>query len=73
MQNRNHDGSIDMNAFAAILSLAPKRADEKQQAFTALGRLDAEWVEGARNASLADNWDPWGAEESIQTMRKLDS
>ena len=65
MQNKIHDGSIDMNAFAAILALAPKGAGDAEQAFSALGRLDADWVEKRKDAAPANDWDPWSAEPAV--------
>ena len=65
MQNRNHDGSIDMNAFAAILALAPTKTDTFEQAFSAVGCLDSRWVEARIEAAPTHDWDPWHAEPAI--------
>ena len=62
MQNRNHDGSIDMNAFAAILSLAPEVRGRSLSAFSGVNRLGGESVEKARAGMMTQDWDPWGAE-----------
>lgn len=61
MRKTTFDPSMDMNAFASILALAPKKTDEVQGALQSVRHLGGEWVEKTRDGSQMDEWDPWSA------------
>lgn len=62
MQTTKFDGTIDMNAFAAVLSLAPKNGEGATAAYLGMNSLGREWIERTNEMAPANDWDPWSAE-----------
>ena len=62
MQSTKFDGSIDMNGFAAVLSLAPKNG-EANDALVSVKGLGGEWAKKSP-VDMENDWDPWGVEEA---------
>lgn len=70
MQKTMIDGSIDTNAFAAILSLASERAGKQEEAISEMRNLSSSWAE-TMDQSCSDSWDPWSADESLEQVRHI--